>query len=63
MLSACLRIRQFDCTRKLNLVPMHMICKDRRWSASRGRRLSPIVTDHMATLDTAFATVGDQRSG
>ena len=31
----------------------HMICNDRRRSAARGRRPSPIVTDHMGALDTA----------
>ena len=41
----------------------HMICNDRRQSAARGRRLSPIVTDHMGKLDTASATVGDEQSG
>ena len=41
----------------------HMICNDRRRSATRGRRPSPIVTDYMGTLDTASATVGDERSG
>ena len=30
---------------------------------ARARRPTPIVTDHMGTLDTASATVGDERSG
>ena len=41
----------------------HMICNDRRRSAARGRRPSPIVPDHMGTIDTVSATVGDERSG
>ena len=39
-----------------------MICNDRRRSAARSRRPSPIVTDHMGTLGTVSATVSDERS-
>ena len=42
---------------------VHMICNGRRRSTARGRQRSPIVTDHMGTLDTASATVGDERFG